>query len=64
MNPSCIVGFVICTTNTMNMAMMMMIQHLILMRDIPLDMILTKVSWPSTQDNIAIRLLFRISTSH
>ena len=27
-------------------------------------LILIKVSWPSTQDNIAIRLLFRISTSH
>ena len=33
---------------------MMMIQHLILMRDIPLDMILTKVSWPSNQDKKAI----------
>ena len=27
-------------------------------------LILTKVSWPSIQDNIAIRLLFKISTSH
>ena len=39
-----IAGFVICTTNTTDTAMMMMIQHLILMRDIPLDMILIKVS--------------------
>ena len=45
MNLSCIAGFVICTANTTNIAMMMMmIQHLIRMRDIPQDMILTKVS--------------------
>ena len=44
MNLSCTAGFVIYTTNTTDIAMMMMIQHLILMRDIPLDMILTKVS--------------------
>ena len=39
MNPSCIAGFVICLTDTMSMAMMMILQHLILMMDIPLDMI-------------------------
>ena len=39
MNPSCIVGFVICTTGTMSTARMMILQHLILLMDIPLDMI-------------------------
>ena len=38
MNPSYIVGFVICLTGTMSMATMMILQHLILMKDIPLDM--------------------------
>ena len=62
MNPSYIAGSVICLTSTMSTAMMKILQLLIHMTAIPLDMILTKVSWPSTQDNIAIRLLFRIST--
>ena len=39
MNPSYTVGFVICLTGTMSTAMMMILQHLILMMDIPLDMI-------------------------
>ena len=64
MNPSYIVGSVIYLTSTMSMVMMRILQPLILMMDIPLDMILNKASWPSTQDNIAIRLLFKISTSH
>ena len=38
MNPSYIVGFVICFIGTMNTAMMMILQLLILMKDIPLDM--------------------------
>ena len=39
MNPSYIVGFVICLTGTMSTAMMMILQLFILMMDIPLDMI-------------------------
>ena len=44
MNPSYIVGSVIYLTSTMSMAMMRTPQPLILMMDIPLDMILIKVS--------------------
>ena len=39
MNPSYIVGFVICLTETMSTAMMMILQPLIHMMGIPLDMI-------------------------
>ena len=39
MNPSYIAGFVICLTGTMSTAMRMALQPLILMMDIPLDMI-------------------------
>ena len=39
MNPSYIVGFVICLTDTMSTAMMMILQPLIHMMGIPLDMI-------------------------
>ena len=41
MNPSCIVGFAVCLIDTMSTAMMMTLQPLILMMDIPLDMIQT-----------------------
>ena len=54
MNPSYTVGFVICMTSTTSTAMMMIHQHLIHMRGIPLDMIQIE----------AVRLLFKISTSH
>ena len=55
MNPSYIVGFVICSTDIMSMAMMMMIlQPLIHLMDIHLGTIQIK----------PIRLLFKISTSH
>ena len=39
MNPSYIVGFVICLTDIMSTAMRTILQLLILMMDIPLDMI-------------------------
>ena len=42
MNPSYIVGFVICLTGTMSTARMMILLLLIHMTGIPLDMIQTK----------------------
>ena len=54
MNLSCIVGFVIYTTSITNTAMKMILQHLILMRGIPPDMIQIKAIW----------ILFKISPSH
>ena len=65
MNPSYIVGFVIYLTDTMSMAMMMtMLQPLILLMDIPLDMIQIDLRSRRVQQRKAIRLLFKISTSH
>ena len=43
MNPSCIVGFVICSTGTTSTAMMMILLLLILMMGIPLDIIQIEV---------------------
>ena len=59
MNPSYIVGFVICMTGTMSTAMMMILPLLILMMGILLDMIQTKtILQMAPQPQIAQQLTF------